>query len=281
MNTALDKGNHIIALFPAYQSLYSIAEAIGCEVTYWKLIQNKDNTFELDLDFLAKNIKKNTKAIIVNFPHNPTGFLPDIKTFKEIIEIAKENNVLFFCDEVYRYLEHDRKNTLPSASDLYDFAISTGSMSKAFGLPGLRIGWTATRNQALLNKMWSYKDFTTICSSAPSEYLATIAVRNREKIFKKNLAIIEENLKTLKEFFKKHENLFTFSSPKATTIAFPSIKKEMNIEKFCIDLVEKKGVFLLPSTKYDFGDRNFRIGYGKKTMKECLGKFGEYLSSFT
>lgn len=277
MNCALNKGDHVIALFPAYQSLYSIAESIGCEVSYWKLKENENNTFELDINFLATNIKENTKAIIVNFPHNPTGFLPSKALFKEIVEIAKKHNVLLFCDEVYRFLEHDKNDTLPSACDLYDFAISTGSMSKAFGLPGLRIGWTTTRNQVLLNKMWSYKDFTTICSSAPSEYLATVAIRNREQIFKRNFEIIKNNLSALKSFFSRHENLFIFSPPKATTIGFPKLKPDVDSEKFCVDLVEKSGVFLLPSTKYDFSNKNFRIGFGRKNMSECLSKFEEYI----
>ena len=230
------------------------------------------------MNFLKYSIKENTKAIIVNFPHNPTGYLPSHETFKEIIEIASKNNILLFCDEVYRFLEHDKKDTLPSACDLYDFAISTGSMSKAFGLPGLRIGWSSSRNQTLLNKMWSYKDFTTICSSAPSEYLATVAIKNREKIFKKNLSLVEENLTILKTFFNAHKDLFSFSPPKATTIAFPKLLKDIDSEEFCINLVEKQGIFLLPSTKYDFGNKNFRIGFGRKNMKECLEKFEEYLN---
>lgn len=279
MNCALSKGDHIIALFPAYQSLYSIAENIGCEVTYWKLKENENNVFELDINFLKYSIKENTKAIIVNFPHNPTGYLPSLEIFKEIIKIASENNILLFCDEVYRFLEHNKKDTLPSACDLYDFAISTGSMSKAFGLPGLRIGWSTSRNQALLNKMWSYKDFTTICSSAPSEYLATLAIRNREKIFKKNLSLIEDNLKVLKDFFNSHKDLFSFSPPKATTIAFPRLLKNINSEEFCVNLVEKQGVFLLPSTKYDFGNKNFRVGFGRKSMKECLNQLEIYLKT--
>ncbi len=278
MNTALDKGDHIISLFPSYQSLYSVAEDIGCEVTLWKLIEKENNTFEIDLDFLIRSIKNNTKAIIINFPHNPTGYVPDIKVFKDIIEIAKKYNLLVFSDEVYRHLEHDKNNTLPSACDLYDFAVSTGSMSKAFALPGLRIGWTATRNQNLLNKMWSFKDFTTICCSAPSEFLAKLAIRNKDRIFKRNLEIIKNNLQILKDFFKKHENFFTFSPPKATTIAFPRLNKNLDSEKFCVDLINKQGVFLLPSTKYEYGNKNFRIGFGRKNMKDCLNELEKYLS---
>ncbi len=277
MNNYLEKGDHVISLFPAYQSLYSVAESIGCEMTFWKLIENEDNSFNLDLDFLRKNIKKNTKAIIVNFPHNPTGYLPDLNTLNEFINLAKKNNVLIFSDEVYRHLVHDKTKTLPSVVDLYENSVSTGSMSKAFGLPGLRVGWTITKNQDLLSKMWSYKDFTTICSSSPGEFLATIAIKHKETILDKNLKIILENLKILSSFFEKYNNLFIFNPPSATAIAFPRIRMDKNVEDFCVDLAEKKGVFLLPSTKYDYGDKNFRVGFGKKNMKECLGKFEEYI----
>ncbi|MBI3590923.1 MAG: aminotransferase class I/II-fold pyridoxal phosphate-dependent enzyme [Candidatus Melainabacteria bacterium] len=276
MNVALEKGDHVIVQFPAYQSLYEVASAIGCEVTKWTL-KEKDN-WELDIDFLKKNIRKDTKAIILNLPHNPTGYLPSKNKLEEIIKIARENNIIIFSDEVYRFLEYNESDRLPAICDLYENGVSVGGMSKAFALPGLRICWSATKNKEILNKMAAFKDYTTICSSAPSEFLSIIALKHKEKIFKRNLEIIKTNLKTLDDFFKRYKDTFNFQAPKAGTIAFPSIKLETDIEKFCIDLIEKKGVFLLPSTKYDFGNKNFRVGFGRKNMPQCLKKFEEYLN---
>ena len=125
--------------------------------------------------------------------------------------------------------------------------------------------------------MTIFKDYTTICVSAPSTFLAELALRNKEKILKRNLEVIQNNLTMLNSFFAKYQDLFNFKTPKAGTIAFPSIKFEMDIEKFCLDLVDKKGVFLLPSTVYDFGNKNFRVGFGRKNMSKCLGVFEEYL----
>lgn len=275
MNVALKPGDHVIAMFPAYQSLYEVAKSIGCEVTRWILDENND--WELNIDFLKQNIRKNTKAIILNCPHNPTGYVMSKEKLKQIIDIVRKENIFIFSDEVYRFLEFKDEDRLPAICDAYENGISIGGMSKAFALPGLRICWTATKNKDILNKMARFKDYTTICSSAPSEFLAELALRNKEKILKRNIEIILKNLKILNSFFDKYKDVFSWQQPKAGTIAFPGIKLNLDIEKFCIDLTEKKGVFLLPSTKYDFGNKNFRIGFGRKNMPEALKIFEGYI----
>ena len=278
MNVLLKKGDYVIVQFPAYQSLYEIAKSIGCEVTNW-VMNDKDN-WELDIEFLKKNIKENTKAIIVNFPHNPTGYLPLKEKFNQIIEIAQQKNIHVFSDEVYRLLEYDKNNTLPAMADCYDKALSLGVMSKTFGLAGLRIGWIATKDKDLFKKIASFKDFTSICNSAPSEFLSTLALKHREHLVKRNLGIIENNLKLLDNFFEEYNHLFEWVRPKAGSIAFPKIKFDKNVEDFCIDLVNKKGVLLLPGTMYDFDDKHFRIGFGKKNLPEALKKLEEYIKEY-
>src|SRR3989338_761717 len=275
LNVLLKKGDYVIVQFPAYQSLYEIAKSIGCEVTDW--VMNDENSWELDIEFLKKNIKQNTKAIIVNFPHNPTGYLPSKEKSNQIIDIAKEKNIHVFSDEVYRLLEYDKNNTLPAMADCYDKALSLGVMSKTFGLAGLRIGWIATKDKDLFKKIASFKDFTSICNSAPSEFLSTIALKHKEHLIKRNLGIIENNLKLLDNFFERYNHLFGWIRPKAGSIALPKIKFDKNVEDFCIDLVNKKGVLLLPGTMYDFDDKHFRIGFGKKNLPEALKKLEEYI----
>ncbi len=275
MNVTLNPGDHVISMFPAYQSLYEVAKSIGCEVTKWALSE-KDN-WELDIDFLKRNIKKNTKAIILNCPHNPTGYVMSKEKLMQIVDIARENKIFIFSDEVYRFLEYKEKDRLPAVCDLYEHGVSVAGMSKAFALPGLRICWSVTRNKEMLEKMAKFKDYTTICSSAPSEFLSELAIRNKEKIFKRNAQIISDNLKILDIFFNKYKGIFNWSPPKAGTIAFPGIKLNIDIEKFCVDLIEKKGIFLLPSTKYDFGNKHFRIGFGRKSMPEALKLFEKYV----
>ncbi len=273
MNTLLSKNDHVVVSFPGYQSLYEIAISIGCEVTRWE----PDSDWHFDIEILKKLIKKNTKMIVINFPHNPTGALLNKKDFEEILKLAKSKNIIVFSDEMYRFLEYSKNDTLPSASDLYENAISLFGMSKTFALAGLRIGWLTTKNKEFFQKFVTFRDYTTICSSAPSEILAIIALRAKDLIIKRNLEIIEKNLKILDEFFKKHSKIFSWKKPQAGSIGFPKLLLPVKVADFCLDLVKKKGVMLLPSTVYDFKGNNFRIGFGRKNLEVSLQKFQEYL----
>jgi aspartate/methionine/tyrosine aminotransferase len=275
MNVILEKGDHIIVTFPGYQSLYEIADSLNCEVTKW--IPNEEKEWDFDIKFLETQIKKNTKLIVINFPHNPTGSLVNKEKFQKILNIAKERNIFVFSDEMYRFLEYNPKERLDCASDLYENAISLFGVSKSFALAGLRIGWLITKNQEFFRKLAVFKDYTTICSSAPSEILALIALRARDKILKRNIDIINKNLNILDNFFKKYSSLFSWVRPKAGTIAFPKFLGSQKISEFCLDLVEKKGVMLLPSDVYDFMGNNFRIGFGRKNMLKSLAKLEEYI----
>ncbi|MBD3216121.1 MAG: aminotransferase class I/II-fold pyridoxal phosphate-dependent enzyme [Candidatus Lokiarchaeota archaeon] len=275
MNVLLDKNDSIIVQFPAYQSLFEVANAIGVRTALWKMIE--DDLWDIDLKKLKHNISSNTKCIVINFPHNPTGFLPTLDQFEEICKIAQENRLYVLSDEVYRFLEFKEKYRLPGMSEIYEKGISLGVMSKAFGLAGLRIGWIATKDKTLLNELASFKNYTTICNSALSEFFAIIALRNKQFLLERNLEIIEENLSLLDSFFKKYSSIFRWSKPKAGSIAFPKILIEKNIEEICIDLIKQKNVLLMPATKYDYDNKHFRIGFGRKNMRKALEKFEEYV----
>lgn len=275
MNNILKKGDHVITTFPGYQSLYEIANSLGCEVSKWT--PKNENGWIFDIEDLKSLIRDDTKLIVINFPHNPTGATLQEKELKEVIDIARQKNIVVFSDEMYRFLEHDHANRTSSACELYDNAISLFGMSKSFALAGLRIGWLATKNSDLLKSFATYKDYTTICSSAPSEVLAIIALRAKDKILNRNLDIIQNNLKILDEFFARHAKLFEWHRPKAGPIGFPTLKAKIDIADFCLDLVEKKGVMLLPSKVYDFKGNYFRISFARKNMPEALEKLEEYL----
>ena len=142
MHVALEPGHHLIVHAPAYQSLYAVAEARGVEVSRWQ--GSEDDGWSLDPDALAALVQKETKAVVVNCPHNPTGYLMDRERFDAVVEISRRHGLLLFSDEVYRELEHDPAARLPAACDVYERAVSLGVMSKTYGLAGLRIGWLAT-----------------------------------------------------------------------------------------------------------------------------------------
>ncbi len=276
MNNILKKGDHIITTFPGYQSLYEIANALGCEVSKWT--PKEDHGWFFDTHDLQNLIKDNTKLIVINFPHNPTGATIQQFNLEKIIEIAKQRNIILFSDEMYRFLEHDETDRTSSACDLYDNAVSLFGMSKSFALAGLRIGWLTTKNDGLFSQFANYKDYTTLCSSAPSEILALMALRAKDRILKRNLDIIKNNLKLLDEFFVEHTRLFEWHRPKAGPIGFPKLKGGKKAAEFCLDLVEKKGVMLLPADQYDFEGNNFRLGFARKNMPEALAKLKEYIA---
>jgi len=277
MNIALQPEDHLIVHFPCYQSHSSIAQSIGCEVDWW-MSREADN-WELDLDWLRGAIQPNTKAIAINCPHNPTGYVMSRAKLEELVAICRQHNLLLFSDEVYRLLEYRDQDTLPVDCDLYENAISLGVMSKTYGLAGLRIGWIATHNQEVHQAMAAFKDFTSICNSAPSEFLATLALRKRDKIVQRNRAIIAANIEVCNRFFSNHTNLFNWTAPKGGSTAFPSLKQAVDVEEFCLDLINQQGVLLLPSTCFDYGNKNFWIGLGWKTLPECIDKLDCYLKT--
>ena len=274
MNVVISPGDHIIVHAPYYQSLGEIARGIGADVAQWQGDPAKG--WELDLDVLKSMLTDRTKVVVVNFPHNPTGFLPSHGFVTELSNISEKHGFIVFSDEVYRGLELDPSDRLPSLAEMNDQAVALGVMSKTYGLAGLRIGWIATRNTSLFNKLATFKDYTTICNSAPSEFLAMLALQNAKVIVDRNLDIIRTNLDHLDAFFKSHADLFAWYPPKAGSIAFPRLLKG-SVDQFCADLVEKAGVLLLPGTLYREGLNAFRVGFGRKNLPDALERFETYL----
>jgi len=276
MFAALKARDHVIVHAPHYQSLGEIAKGIGCDVTQWQA--REENRWALDLDELKSCLRPATKAIIINVPHNPTGYLSSQSDFEVVNKFARENHLLLFSDEVYRESEYDPAERLPAACDMGDHAVSLGVTSKTYGLAGLRIGWIATKNKQIYEKMASLKDYTTICNSAPSEFLAEVALRNRQKLIARNLGIIKNNLEIVDELFDRHSTRFSWVRPSAGSMGFPKLL-DGDIEDFCDDLVKKAGVLLLPGTLYDHPGNHFRIGLGRKNLPQAVGRLEEYLKS--
>ena len=276
MMAALKENDHIIVHAPHYQALSEVAKGIGCMVSPWRA--REENAWGLDMDELRHLMRPSTKAIIVNLPHNPTGYLMPRSDFDDLNKFVQENGLLLFSDEVYRESEYDLADRLPAAVDYGPHAVSLGVTSKTYGLAGLRIGWIATKNRDLYSKISSLKDYTTICNSAPSEFLAELAMRNRTKLAERNLQIIKNNLTVIDEFFARNSSLFTWHRPKAGSMGFPKLLTG-DIETFCDDLVKKAGVLLLPGSMYDETNNHFRLGLGRKNLPQAVERLEDYLST--
>ena len=274
MHAVLGASDHVIVHWPCYQSLFEVARSIGSQVTLWKA--REENGWSLDLDELQQHLRPNTKAVIINTPHNPTGYLMPPELFQEISRLCRDKGIILFSDEVYRESEYRSEDRLPAACDLGAHAVSLGVMSKTYGLAGLRIGWIATQNADIYGRMAALKDYTTICNSAPSEFLAELALRHREKLMARNLGIIADNLDLLDPFFARYPDRFAWQRPKAGSIGFPRLIGA-DINDFCRDLVENAGVLLLPGTLYEDSGNHFRIGFGRKNFPDALTYLEEFL----
>lgn len=274
MHAVLKENDHIIVHAPHYQSLSEVAKGIGCQVSPW--LAREENGWALDLDELRHLMRTTTKAIIINTPHNPTGYLMSRTDFDELHKFAQEKKLILFCDEVYRESEYNSADRLPAACDYGEHAVSLGVTSKTYGMAGLRIGWVATKNKKIFDAMASLKDYTTICNSAPSEFLSEVALRNRQQLIDRNLGIILGNLAIVDGLFKQYSSLFTWVRPRAGSMGFPKLLRG-NVEDFCDDLVKKAGVLLLPGTMYDDSRNHFRLGLGRKNLPQAVERLEDYL----
>ncbi len=276
MNSILDRGDHVIVPDPCYQSLYEIPAAIGCEVTRWPLIPEKGR-WNMEIGFLQKNIRNNTKLVVLNFPHNPTGFIPESDEFRKMIEICERNGTYILSDEMYRFLELVPSLVHDSAADLSERCISLSGLSKSFGLPGLRSGWLAARDNRIMKQFEGMKDYTTICGSATAELLSIIALRNKSLITGRNLDLIKSNVQAGRSFFQIHDEIFKWYEPLGGSVAFPTLAGRVQVEKFCGDLIRKKSILLLPGGIFNYPGNHFRIGFGRRDFKTILGELESYL----
>lgn len=276
MQTLLTPDDHVIVLSPAYQSLYEIARSIGCRVTPWTLEPGIDN-WQLDLGQLERSITERTRMLVINFPHNPTGTLLSHLELDFIVELARKHGLYLFSDEMYRLLEYDPATRLPPICDIYEKGISLSGLSKTFALPGLRIGWLATQERALLERWVALKDYTTICNSAPSEILGIIALQNKEQILQRGLAIIRENMDIARGFFTEHEDRFSWFSPMAGSVCFPQWKGDGSVEQFCQAILDRQGVMIVPGSLFEYPGNHFRVGLGRKNLRQALERVTVYL----
>jgi aspartate/methionine/tyrosine aminotransferase len=270
-HSLLKAGDHAVVVWPAYQSLHEVARSIGASLTFVPL---DPANWSLDVDAVAAAMRPNTRIIVINFPNSPTGAHLDPERMERLVAIAELHGAHLFSDEVYRFLEHGAAR-LPGAATRTDRGLSLGVMSKAFGLAGIRIGWIATRDAALRGKIAALKDYTTICNSAPSEILALIALRARDRLIARAQTIIARNLETLDRFFDDNADRFAWVRPSAGSTCFPRLLGA-DIDEFSSALVEEEGVLLLPASQFGYGGNNFRLGYGRRDMGEGLGRLESF-----
>lgn len=278
VNVLVGPGDHVIATWPGYQSLHEVARAAGADVTLHEL--READGWALDLDGLRRQVTPTTRLIVVNAPHNPTGMLPDRATFDGLVAIAADAGAHLLLDEVYRGLEFDPSTQLPAGADALPSGISVGVMSKSFAMAGLRIGWLASHDRDLLARVASFKDYTTICSSAPSEILSIIGLRARDVVLARSRRIVLDNLAHLDGFFERWADAFTWVRPTAGSIGYPRLTVPgVGIDDWAARLVEAEGVLLLPGSRFGHDGDHFRIGFGREDLPEALARLEAYAAT--
>lgn len=279
MRVLLSSDDHAIVVVPNYQAAETLPLGI-CAVTGVSL--DPQNSWRLNLEDVRKAIRPNTKLISVCFPNNPTGAIIPADDYAALIDICREHGVYLFCDEVNRLLELDDSKRIPQAADAYEKGISLNVMSKAYGLPGLRIGWIATQDTEVLQQLERYKHYLSICNSAPSERLSVIALGVRDKILDRNRNLMRENLTKLDAFFADYSAFFNWAHPDGGCIAYPKYTGRGDVEAFTEALIEENGVLLLPASIYrselmDTPEDHFRIGFGRANIDEGLHAFRDFM----
>lgn len=284
MQVFVEAGDHVIVTVPNYQSIESIPLATGLQVEGLELWtgSGSDLKWSLDLERFKTLLRPDTKLVSVNFPNNPTGFVPDRETWIAFNQICLERGILVVSDEVYRGVEIEPANTLPSAVEVNPKALTIGVTSKAYGLPGLRVGWIASRDREALTRLERAKHYTSISNAGPSEYLTVIALRNSDQILRRNREIIEANDQLAAEYFGSRPELFGYSSPIGGCVTFPRYLGSDGVEAFCQRAVEEHGVFLLPSSVYrsdlaEIPTDRFRVGIGRRNVPESLEALARFV----
>ena len=283
--------DHIICHYPTYEQLYQVPRSLGAEVSLWKT--DPSNKWKLDMEELKGMVKENTKMIIINNPHNPSGAIIPKPQLEQIIEIAQEHDLIIMADEVFRPMFH---SILPSDDDFppsminmgYQKVVVTGSMSKAYGLPGIRVGWIASRDEEIIAECHKMRFYTTTCVSQLDEAVAAEALSDRciHAILARNIANCQKNVEAYQNFIDEHIWACNWVKPRAGTTAmikFHKMGKPVDDEKLCLQVQEKAGVCLAPGSVC-FGDRtNFKghvrvaLGSDPSGVKEGLAALTKFM----
>jgi len=258
MNALLSNGDHAITFSPCFEPLVTVAQNTGADVTTLPLQAEK--AWSIDWPQLEASFRNNTRVLIINFPHNPTGSHIKKSELLRLLDLCDKHNCWLFSDEVFRGLEHDSQFRLPVASDLYDKAIAMGVMSKALALPGIRLGWLSTQNVNVLQKMITIKSHLSICQSSLDTQVCQAIIPHSELIWQRNLAIITKNKKHIEDGIVNHPS-FHWQAPKASATGFIQLKHQSALT-FTIKVADKKKILLMPNEMFLCDHQGFRISLG-------------------
>lgn len=250
-----------IVLLPAYDALKNLPN----DIVPWHL-RPTDTGWKLDWEALEQFGP--AELLVVNFPHNPTGFLPAPEEWQRLIEWAEKHDMWLFCDEMYRGLPLSHPG-LPSIVEVYRKGLALSGLSKPQGLPGLRAGWLVARNLEMLDQLLGLRLYTSICTAGPVEFLAEVALTVEPELLRRSRAIVSENLRLATDFFARHTE-FGWRPPLGGSVALVELPPGWQAEDYCRRLAAEKGIVLLPSSFLGIEDRFVRFGFGRLNFPSAL-----------
>ena len=259
-NVLLEPADHVVAVYPAYQQLYSVPRAIGCDVSLWKL--RSENGFRYDLDDLERLVTPRTRLIVINTPHNPTGAMLSGEDLRRVDRLASSVGARVLSDEAYRWLEIPGSEPMaPPMRNLGGVSLSVGTLSKPFGLPGLRIGWIAGPAD-LVARCWAMRDYVSLSPGKLNDALAVLALRHREKISERTQEIVRRNLEMAAAWFAENAEVVSWTPPRGGLLALMRYAFDIPSLELANRLAEKYGVMLAPGSAFGV-EHHLRMGIGQ------------------
>jgi aspartate/methionine/tyrosine aminotransferase len=260
-NVLLEPGDHVVAPYPAYQQLYSVPRAIGCDVSLWRI--QPETGFHYDVDDLERLARSQTRLIVINSPHNPTGAMLSARDMQRVYDIAQSVGAMVLSDEAYRWLTIPGGEPLaPPIYSLGPQGISVGTLSKPFGLPGLRLGWLAAPAE-IAAQCWGMRDYVSLSPGKLSDSLAILAIRHRDRIWQRNSSIIMANLAQAEAWVAQHADFLSWNPPRAGLLALLRYDLDVPSLELSNRLAEEYSVMLAPGSAFGF-EYHLRIGVGQE-----------------
>ncbi len=278
LRALLTLDDHAIIILPAYQPC-EMAMSNLCATTGIAL--DATQGWALDIDAIKAAIRPNTRLILINFPNNPTGKLIDADAFDALIALCREHGLWLINDEVYRLIDRDPTQRLPCVADAYELGISIDAVSKSMGLPGLRVGWLASKDKNLIAHVNSLKCRESLCLSAPSEVLAHIALGAADALLSRNREIARSNLEVLDAFMQDHADRVSWHRSEGGVVGY--IRYHGDVETFATNLARDTGTLVLPASVWasrlaELPTDHFRVGFGKLSFTEGIARLSFALS---
>lgn len=272
----IESGDRVVILSPTYPPHQQLPARFGAEVILWRTTE--EGGWIPDLDELRKLVSIPTRMVIAGFPQNPTGFMPDKAFASELIEIVTNSGAVLISDEIYAGLPPGADLSGSKLVDQNDKIISLDGLSKTYGLPGLRVGWIASRNQDVMAKLRATRDLFNAYTPTPIDVLARIALENKDVLYKRSAAIVEAGADAASDFFQKHNDLFDWAPPAAGVLSFPKWRGPDGARNLSERLIKEASIVFAPGECFGAGDNNLRLSVGQSSIIEGLDQLHNFLT---